>query len=373
MDDDSAPLTCWIVLDVETTGMPRGPPPGDRHGFHRIVQLAAAKFAWDMSMPSEFVTLVRPPVGVHIPPESTAIHHISDAKVHEANTPDFATAWAQFKRFAAVGNAVGDVLDDPEGGGRPRIGLVAHNMFGFDARMLRAELAACGLDPQAELDDQYVLGDSLLAFRAKFPSLPSATPSVSPYSLRHLHWHVFGSLFEGAHDALGDVHALRALLIETGVTGATDPPTTVDDDAKLTALRYVGGVRGSRLAAALQGQKTVGALRAHAATAPHALERILRDEARVFDDGQCLEIMRQVLPPGEAPVVLACPYFDYRKFRLLPSEIDILGQHGIRTKDEARWMCQYHFDGDTQAFARWLIDTCAFVPARARVLAAERG
>ena len=106
-----------IFYDTETTGV--------RAEHDRIVEIAA----YDPVQDRTFCQLVNP--GCPIPPEATAIHHISNEMV--ANAPPFAQVAEQFVQFCE-GNVI----------------LLAHNNDAFDLHFLRHEFGRNqGRDRQA--------------------------------------------------------------------------------------------------------------------------------------------------------------------------------------------------------------------------------
>src|SRR5262245_50356734 len=95
-----------IYYDTETTGIR---PTNDR-----IIEIAA----FDPVLNRTFEKLVNP--GCSIPPDATAIHHITNEMV--ANAPSFAEIGAEFIEFCS-----GDVI------------LIAHNNDSFDFHFLKNE------------------------------------------------------------------------------------------------------------------------------------------------------------------------------------------------------------------------------------------
>lgn len=69
-------MTQLCIIDVETTGVADDA---------RLVELAAVRIDTEHGVQSVFETLINP--GIPIPPESSAIHHITDADVRHAPTP----------------------------------------------------------------------------------------------------------------------------------------------------------------------------------------------------------------------------------------------------------------------------------------------
>lgn len=99
-----------IFYDTETTGI--------RSEKDRIIEIAA----YDPLNETTFEKLVNP--GCPIPPDATAIHHITNEMV--AAAPAFSDVMSEFVEFCQ-----GDVV------------LIAHNNDGFDYHFLKAEFGRC--------------------------------------------------------------------------------------------------------------------------------------------------------------------------------------------------------------------------------------
>jgi len=154
-----------IYFDTETTGT--------RPDKDRIIELAA----FDPIENRTFVQLINP--GIPIPPEATAIHHISDAMVKDA--PSFAQVAEAFIAFCPEKSA-----------------LIAHNNDAFDKPFLHAEFQRAGV-----LLPTYQYIDTLKWARKYRPDLPRHTLQ----SLRE----VYGIPANQAHRALDDVIVLYKL------------------------------------------------------------------------------------------------------------------------------------------------------------------
>lgn len=149
----------FIFYDTETTGI--------SSENDRIIELAA----YDPDRGQEFCRFINP--GRPIPPEATAIHHISDDMVRDA--PSFADIGAEFAAFCE-GNVV----------------LVAHNNDAFDLHFLRAEYKRSGV-----VMPEWKFLDSLKWARRYRPDLPR-------HSLQFLR-EIYGLAANNAHRALDDV------------------------------------------------------------------------------------------------------------------------------------------------------------------------
>lgn len=161
-----------IFYDTETTGI--------RTDKDRIIELAA----YDPEKNRSFQRLINP--GCPIPPEATAIHHITNEMVSTA--PSFKDVMCEFIEFCE-----GEVV------------LIAHNNDSFDYPFLRHESARHELS----LPDMWKTLDSLKWARRYRPDLPRHTLQF----LRE----TFGLASNNAHRALDDVvilHQVFSLLTD---------------------------------------------------------------------------------------------------------------------------------------------------------------
>lgn len=152
----------FIYYDTETTGI--------RHERDRIIELAA----YDPVDNRTFAMFINP--GSPIPPEATAIHHITDEMVQDA--PSFGAVAESFIAFCP-----------------PQTVLVAHNNDSFDKLFMEAEFQRSN----TPLPDWRYF-DTLKWARRYRPDLPK-------HSLQHLR-EVYGVPANQAHRALDDVMVL---------------------------------------------------------------------------------------------------------------------------------------------------------------------
>lgn len=152
-----------IFYDTETTGV--------RAEKDRIIEIAA----YDPVNDRSFEQLINP--GCRIPPDATAIHHISDEMV--ANAPSFDVVAQEFIKFCE-----GDVV------------LIAHNNDGFDYHFIKAEFGRAGISLPA-----WKFLDSLKWARRYRCDLPRHTLQF----LRE----IYGIAANNAHRALDDVIVLH--------------------------------------------------------------------------------------------------------------------------------------------------------------------
>jgi len=154
-----------IYYDTETTGI-----KADRD---RIIEIAA----YDPVRNLSFEKFVNP--GSPIPPEATAIHHITDEMI--ASAPSFAQVGAEFIEFCE-----GDVV------------LIAHNNDNFDVHFLRKEFERYSV----EMPTWKFLDSLKWALRYR-PDLPRHTLQF----LRE----IYGITANNAHRALDDVIVLHQI------------------------------------------------------------------------------------------------------------------------------------------------------------------
>lgn len=326
------PMNETVVVDFETNGCDGGCLITSR--YHRIVQFAAAT----MDGKSEFNHLVH--IDEHIPAQSTAIHGISNADL--AGEESFGDVWDRFEQWMPANTSM----------------LVAHNMHGFDGKILRLELVRSG---RVDRLDRFTLADSLLGARSALQA--DADPCLQPFSLGALYQRCTGYMFDGAHDALADVRALIKILSACpAIVPQTTCPGRCLDSELLTALRNVGVKRATRIANYLEhtelylgDKKTVGALRSFCAHfGVIALEKMLRDDVNVFDDHAMVDIMQGVT--GRS-VQLTVPYFKhYGRECLSQANRDKLVRSGICTKTQLKHVYMYDCCEVTKTFTDRLRD-----------------
>lgn len=152
-----------IFYDTETTGV--------RPDKDRVIEIAA----YDPERNLRFEKFVNP--GCPIPPEATAIHHITNEMV--ASAPSFAEIGAEFVEFCT-----GDVV------------LIAHNNDSFDLHFLRNEFGRHALSMPS-----WKFFDTLKWARRYRPDLPRHTLQF----LRE----IYGIAANNAHRALDDVLVLE--------------------------------------------------------------------------------------------------------------------------------------------------------------------
>ena len=324
------------IIDFETNGCPGGCHVDSKN--HRIIQFAATTTS---DPPREFCEFVA--TDYHIPLASTAIHGITNEDVR-VGAP-FGDVWVRFRAWLAALQPAATKWH-----------LVAHNMFGFDGRILRTELARCGRVDDLE---HFVLSDTLPAFRSAMPGLEGG------YSLGALYVQLTGKMFGASHHALSDVRALRQLMIcAPHVSPITTGKPLPFDGEPITALRGIGAIRGIRIADFLRKNSlsvgdpnTVGALRRFynhfGWGGTPGLEMLLRDVVNVFDDGQLREIARGITGEWHEPTR---PYFKAFGRPMFSGKVERYLQivMNIRTRSQLQELFVYTAREDPATFRRLL-------------------
>lgn len=201
------PTTHHLVLDLETTGLPKrgnlpwgkNPHPSELIAYSdaRVVQIAWALCDESFAKISEYTDIVVPDTGVHIPDCVVKIHGISQAIAMADGVP-----------FSVVAEKLRVILSV-----RPAPIIVAHNAA-FDVNVLASELMRRGY---RDLGEAVYNGASLCTMQrtmhwcglrcgpgGKFPKPPK---------LGELYAKVVGKEMIVTHNAQADVESLHRILI----------------------------------------------------------------------------------------------------------------------------------------------------------------
>jgi DNA polymerase-3 subunit epsilon len=181
----------YLIIDCETTGLPRNwkAPISNLENWPRVVQIAWALYDRDDRHLESLTHLIRPD-GFAIPDEAHRVHGINTAR-----------AMAEGKKLATVLN------DLSEATGRSQV-IVAHNIR-FDESVISAEYLRLNAKPP-------------FAGKRRICTMAGATDFCriqGPYgykwpTLSQLHWELFRSGYEEAHDAGADVAACAKCFFE---------------------------------------------------------------------------------------------------------------------------------------------------------------
>lgn len=182
-----------MFFDLETTGTN---PLQDR-----IVEISTLKVYPD-GREEEYSTRVNP--GIPIPPETTAVHHISDADVIDMPT------------FAQIADTLLSIFADCD--------IAGYNSNKFDVPLLMAEFER--------------VGKSLDVAGRRFVDVQNIFYVMEPRTLTAAYRFYCGKELVGAHSAIADVRATYEVLM-----GQLDRYDTLQNDmdelAKLSATKYV--------------------------------------------------------------------------------------------------------------------------------------
>ena len=181
----------YLIIDCETTGLPRNwkAPISDLGNWPRVVQVAWSRYDKADRHIQSTTHLVQPD-GFTIPSEAQRVHRITTAR-----------ARAEGKRLMTVLRELSAAAEKSEI-------IVAHNMR-FDESVISAEYLRLGLDPP--------FGDKkricTMMETTELCRLPGPYGYKWP-TLSELHWELFKSEYEEAHDAGADVAACAKCFFE---------------------------------------------------------------------------------------------------------------------------------------------------------------
>lgn len=176
-----------LFFDTETTGLPidEDAPITDLDNWPRLVQLAYLIYDYNGKLLHSGNHIIRP-VGFSIPTESTKIHGISTEKAIEEGL-ELGFVLREFNRLIEISDYI-----------------VAHNLI-FDENIIGAEFLRSYMQNPLDIKDGFCTmidamelfndSDNENSYYTKFPTLSE------------LHYSLFRSDFDGAHNALNDVRA----------------------------------------------------------------------------------------------------------------------------------------------------------------------
>ncbi|MCW5521122.1 3'-5' exonuclease [Aureitalea sp. L0-47] len=174
----------YLFFDTETTGLPNNwkAPVTDLNNWPRMVQLAYLLYDDSGNLHERGDFIVKPD-GYKIPSESSIIHGISHERAVEEGTP-INHVLSRFNEQMIRSNY-----------------LVAHNMA-FDEKIVGAELLRSGMN---NIVDQKSRICTMKA-TTNFCAIPGYYGYKWP-KLSELHYKLFGTDFEEAHNAAVDIEA----------------------------------------------------------------------------------------------------------------------------------------------------------------------
>jgi DNA polymerase III alpha subunit (gram-positive type) len=183
----------YLLFDCETTGKPKDYRASyeDIDNWPRVTQLAWMLCNDDAEIISQYQSLIKPD-GWEIPKEKFFIDNNMSTE-----------------RCEAEGVLISDALDKLMEAKLQAEFLVAHNLV-FDNNVVWSEFLRAGIQPRTDMTNICTMESS-----TKYCAIPS------PYNkgfkwprLIELHIKLFGKEFEGAHDAMDDVIALKNCFFE---------------------------------------------------------------------------------------------------------------------------------------------------------------
>jgi len=178
-----------IIFDTETTGLPRNwnAPVSDINNWPRIVQLSwiVIDDNYDGKNHIEIGDLIIKPDGWIIPQDASRIHGITQEIAQEKGVP-IKDALRQFIEAVRKANTI-----------------IAHNIS-FDDRVVGAEIFR--MAGNAEYWESLKAGKKMVCTMKSSINFCNL-PKLKWPKLVELHQELFGTEFEGAHNALFDVLA----------------------------------------------------------------------------------------------------------------------------------------------------------------------
>ncbi|MDS1141754.1 3'-5' exonuclease [Pusillimonas sp. SM2304] len=189
-----------LFYDTETTGLPLFAEPSEDPRQPHIVQLAAALVDLDTRKTVSSIDVIIKPNGWTIPDEVAAIHGITTEKAHDLGIAEESAV----AMFLGLWN------------GRTRI---AHNET-FDARILRIALKRFPAIFSESLGDKWKAGATQCTAKLATPIVkcPPTAKMIragrnhyKTANLTEAYTHFFGQAFDGAHSAMADVDACKAV------------------------------------------------------------------------------------------------------------------------------------------------------------------
>jgi DNA polymerase-3 subunit epsilon len=181
----------YMIIDCETTGLPKNwkAPITDLDNWPRVIQLAWSLHGKSGEQLQSAVHLVRPN-GFTIPSDAQRVHHITT------------------EQALAEGKALQEVLQEFSAAAAQSEIVVAHNIK-FDERVISAEYLRLKLDLTFASKKRICTMEQ----SSNFCKIPGQYGYKWP-TLSQLHWKLFNSEYEEAHDAGADVAACGRCFFE---------------------------------------------------------------------------------------------------------------------------------------------------------------
>jgi DNA polymerase III alpha subunit (gram-positive type) len=182
----------YLFFDTETTGLPKNynAPVTDVDNFPRIIQLAWMLCDENGNEKERWCSLIKPN-GWIVPNEKFWIDNGYSQEKSIAEGTEIENALSHFLH----------IMNDAKY-------LIAHNMI-FDEKIVGAEFVRQGIKSEKRL-----VKICTKETTTNFCKLPSARGGYKWAKLSELHQKLFNKDFEGAHNAMNDVIALRDCFFE---------------------------------------------------------------------------------------------------------------------------------------------------------------
>lgn len=328
-----------FFFDIETNGCGGCGLSIFDQTIHRILSIAV------VHGDKTFYSPVNPLM--HIPTASTAIHGITNEEASKA--PSLRNVWREFLKFVRR-----NAKDDHD------VVLVAHNCFGFDKDVLQMSIAV-GL--RLALPSGWRFYDTLTAAREQHPGL-----GFGEYGLGALHERFLSTQIQGAHNALSDALALKAvfekaLSFQPERCMTANEPQTLDDNAPLSRIRGIGQVTALRIVESLhlnEGANIGDARVAVSAWDDATISMWIRTKLHQQDERYIFSIWRHLRAAYHAPAwkIYAERYpLEYHTLQgtsLSDDEASLLATKNLRSVESIRRLRIYHCAEDEHVFAKWM-------------------
>lgn len=185
----------FLVFDTETTGLPKyfNSSMEDVDNWPRMTQLGFVLITEEGEIIKQFQSLIKPD-GWEIPKEKFFIENNMSTERCEKEGEDVFKVLREFQDTLKLANY-----------------KVAHNMS-FDRNIVGAEIIRAGISlPLFKFKPEICT----MRETTNFVKIKSHAGSNKWPKLIELHNHLFGYVFDGAHDAMSDVQATSKCLIES--------------------------------------------------------------------------------------------------------------------------------------------------------------
>lgn len=235
--------------------------------------------------------------------------------------------------------------------------IVAHNAFGFDQVVLQKECDRCNL----RVPCQWYFYDTLPVYRRVLK------PERSK-KLGDLYIAAFGVPLEGAHDALADSCALKALFEHdlAGVFSFADCVQAnqyiyLPDEVPADTIRGIGKATLRKINNLLRKHSTVGDLRVYCTEKDNAgIEKWIRDVLGQRAEAYVYSIWMQITKGGgELPhrMFSLFPFMEHSFSVVMQPKAEVLATmkaQNIRSPEQLKRQFMYNYKQDKAAWDSWV-------------------